>query len=97
VRQYTRQTMNHGGGSSISQIELEDIAGTSNPNKVKKVLGLWPVPGQTGKQIFVSYYQRHYLMEADEDEPAIPPEFQRGWIDFAVAKGKAKEQAYGEH
>lgn len=93
----TFQFMNHGGpgASSSSEIALSNIP-QGPGRKPRKVLGLYPIPSASGQTITVIYYQKHYQMLQDNDEPAVPEEFQRGWLDFAIAKGKTKESAYAE-
>lgn len=97
MRTSTLQFMNHGGpgADSSSDIAVTEI-GQNQGRKPRKVIGLYPIPSATGQPLIISYYQRHYEMKNDLDEPAIPGEFQRGWIDYAIALGKDKETAYAE-
>jgi hypothetical protein len=87
----TLQTMNLTSQSNITVAP----ANTSQSKKPEYILGIYPVPTNSNP-ITVSYKARHYDMDLDLDEPAIPEEFQRGIIYYAVALGKMREEAYEE-
>lgn len=91
IRGYTQVMAPQVGGS---EIEIQDIT-LSAGRKPRKVIGLYPVPSSTNN-LTVNYVQRHYYMSNMEDEPAIDDEYQRGWIDYATAMAKRKEEAYEE-
>lgn len=93
LRTVTLQFMDqdpNGGDINVTQIP-QGVA-----RKPRMVIGLAPIPSVAGQMLTVSYFARHYQMFLDDDESAIPQEFQRGYIDFAIAKGKEKEAAYAE-
>lgn len=92
VRAQTNQIMQR---SSDGLLDLDPV-NVDKPTSVRKVLGLNPVPSETGKQIAIQFYANHYRMKTDLDIPVIPLFAQRGLIAYAVAQAKYKEQGYAE-
>lgn len=88
TRRYSQQT---GSINSAGNITPANI-----PNGPAFVVGLDPKPA-SAMQVTMYYYPRHYNLTDDLDVPiAIPDEYHRGVIAYAVALGKEKEAAYGE-
>lgn len=88
TRRYAQQVAQ---SQSDGQITVSDIG-----QQPDFVLGLEPVPS-SAMPITLYYFPKHYKLVADTDVPiAIPPEFHRGLIAYAIALGKEKEAALGE-
>jgi hypothetical protein len=60
------------------------------------VIGLEPIPS-AAYQVTIYYYPRHYKLIQNSDVPiAIPSDYHRGIIAYAVSLGKEKEAALAE-
>lgn len=91
IRYLAKQKADHvsTGGLSLSDVIRDDSTA------VRPILGLFPVPN-SALTVNVCYYSKHFIMTANNDVCAIPYEFQRGPICFAIAKGKEKDAAFAE-
>lgn len=60
------------------------------------ILGLYPLPSQV-YSFFVDYYATHPIMQNPLDQCLIPDDTDifDGWVAYAIAQGKEKQQDYG--
>lgn len=77
-------------------ITIAPLPGITTRKKPQMIIGLYPIPSGSNK-LTVGYYARHYWVQENTDEFAIPDEYMRGVIAYAAGLGKLKEQAVAEH
>lgn len=88
IRKGSKQYANQVAGSDIQVTDIKQNLG----RKTKVIIGLYPVPSIQGP-LTIAYFARHYMLVDDADEPAIDDEYQRGVIDYAMAKAYEKRSA----
>jgi len=90
LRSVAAQTAGQGTDGNIT------LGSIADPPVYSKILGLSPVPNQTGDTVTVFYFSEHFTMTELTDTSPIPVAFHRGPVSYAIAMGKQKEEAYGE-